>query len=193
MSGLATKTPSNFWLIDSGATHHMTYDRSLFKELNKTIISYNFIVGNGAPIEVEGIGTVTIKHHSGLKLILNVLYVPKLTSSLLSVPQLLEEGYHVFFMHKACEIKHQNNKEVIKIQMESNKFVLDSMIIEQVTDEDKDKKGSEFKKDQGDAHDLKKVCVKRKSEDLGEEQPSFIRKVNNCLTPIKKTKQRYSR
>jgi len=174
MSGLTTKTPSNFWLIDSGATNHMTYDRNLFKELNKTTIAYNIIVANGEHIEVEGIGTITIKNPSGLKLILNVFYVPKLTQSLLSVPQLLEEGYRVSFIHKACLIKYQNNKEVIKIMMESKKFFLDSMIIEQVTDDDKNQKGLEFKKDQGDAHDLKKVCVKRKNGDVGEEPPSCM-------------------
>jgi len=169
MSGLATKKPSNLWLIDSGAIHHMTYDRKLFKELNKSTVT-KIIVANGEHIEVEGTGTITIPNHSGLKLTLNVLYVPKLNQNLLSVPQLLEQGYYVVFAHKACLIKYPNNKDVIKIQLESRKFVLDSMIIEQATNEDKNQKEFELKNDQGDANDLKKVCVKRKNGDVGEEQ-----------------------
>ncbi|XP_019450642.1 PREDICTED: uncharacterized protein LOC109352911 [Lupinus angustifolius] len=41
------------WLIDSGSTNHMTYDRELFKELDKTVIS-KVRIGNGAYIETKG-------------------------------------------------------------------------------------------------------------------------------------------
>ena len=44
----------------------MTYDRELFKELDKTTIS-KVRIGNGAYIAVKGKGTVAIEGHTGLK------------------------------------------------------------------------------------------------------------------------------
>ncbi|CAJ2670055.1 unnamed protein product [Trifolium pratense] len=66
ISGFTTNKPSKEWLIDSGCTNHMTYDRDLFKELNKTSIS-KVRIGNGEQIVVEGIGTISIKTHAEKK------------------------------------------------------------------------------------------------------------------------------
>nr|KYP42656.1 hypothetical protein KK1_035942 [Cajanus cajan] len=63
----------------------MTYDRDLFRELDKIVLS-KVKIGNGAYIEVKGKGTVEIKGHTGLKLIYDILYVPEINQSLLSVP-----------------------------------------------------------------------------------------------------------
>nr|KYP69138.1 Retrovirus-related Pol polyprotein from transposon TNT 1-94 [Cajanus cajan] len=88
----AANSSTESWLIDSGCTNHMSYDRELFKELDKTALS-KVRVGNGAYIAVKGKGTVAIEGQTGLKLISDVLYVPEINQNLLSVPQLLEKGY----------------------------------------------------------------------------------------------------
>ena len=62
------------WLIDSGCTNHVTYNKGLFKELNKTITT-KVRVGNGAFIIVLGKGTVAIPTCLGTKLLHDVLYV----------------------------------------------------------------------------------------------------------------------
>ena len=82
----------------------MTYDQELFRELDKTVHS-KVKIGNGSYIEVKGKGTVAIEGHAGLKLISDVLYVPDIDQNLLSVPQLIEKGYKVFFEDKNCMIK----------------------------------------------------------------------------------------
>jgi hypothetical protein len=183
MSTFATKQPSKYWLIDSGCTHHMTHDRDLFKELNKSTIS-KVIMLNGANIAVEGIGTVGVKSHSGDKLISNVLYVPKLNQNLLSVPQLLKKGYKVLFEHEKCVIKDQNNKEVLRAQMKAKKFVLDLKKNGDITDEDEKKKEYNFKEDHNDACVLKKFG-KGRNDDVGEKSSSFFMKVKNHLTAMK--------
>ncbi|KAJ6917850.1 Retrovirus-related Pol polyprotein from transposon RE1 [Populus alba x Populus x berolinensis] len=48
------------WLIDSGCTSHMTYDKELFKRLDRTTIS-KVRIRNGACLAVKGKGTVAIK------------------------------------------------------------------------------------------------------------------------------------
>ncbi|XP_025984111.1 uncharacterized protein LOC114408300 [Glycine soja] len=72
----ATSNSSNdSWLIDSSCTNHMTNDQTLFKELDKTIVS-KVKIGNGDSISVKGKETVTIESLTGLKHISDVLYVP---------------------------------------------------------------------------------------------------------------------
>ncbi|CAJ2637463.1 unnamed protein product [Trifolium pratense] len=139
ISGFTTNKPSKEWLIDSGCTNHMTYDRDLFKELNKTSIS-KVRIGNGEQIVVEGIGTISIKTHAGMKQISNVLYVPEINQNLLSVAQLLEKNYKVIFEHKSCVIKDQNNKEVITSQIKGKRFVLDLMKNDHIIEEKKELK-----------------------------------------------------
>ena len=62
---------SDFWMIDSGCTNHMTYDKTLFKEFfpleNKKIR-----IGNGDYIPAEEKGNVAVKTISGTKIISNV-------------------------------------------------------------------------------------------------------------------------
>jgi hypothetical protein len=94
----AAHSSAESWLIDSGCTNHMTYDRELFRELDE------------AYIEVKGRGTVAIEGHTGLKLIHDVLYVPEINQNLLSVPQLLEKGYKVLFEDKNCMIKDSEGR-----------------------------------------------------------------------------------
>jgi len=81
----ATNSSTESWLIDSGCTNHMSYDRELFKELDKTTIS-KVRVSNGASIAVKGKKIVAIEGQTSLELISNVLYVSKINKNLLSVP-----------------------------------------------------------------------------------------------------------
>ncbi|KAK2390546.1 Plant stearoyl-acyl-carrier-protein desaturase family protein [Trifolium repens] len=144
-----TNKPSKEWLIDSGCTNHMTYDRDLFKELNKTSIS-KVRIGNGEQSAVEGIGTTSIKTHAGMKQISNVLYVPEINQNLLSVAQLLEKNYKVIFEYKSCVIKDQNNKEVITSQIKGKRFVLDLMKNDHIIEEKKEFKFKEDREDLGE-------------------------------------------
>ncbi|CAL5436624.1 unnamed protein product [Camellia sinensis] len=129
-SCFATNSSIESWLINSGCTNHMTYNRELFKELEKIVIS-KVRIGNGVHIAVKGKGTVAIEGHMGLKLISDVLYVPEINQNLLSVTQLLEKGYKVLFEDKNYVIKDSKGIEVFKVQMKGKSFALDLMKDEQ--------------------------------------------------------------
>ena len=75
---------SNTWIIDSGASDHMTYDKSYFTELSSPPVSY-VTNANGEAFPV--LGTRSIRITPTLQLH-NVLYVPDLSHHLISVPQL---------------------------------------------------------------------------------------------------------
>ena len=73
---------SNTWIIDSGASDHMTYDKSYFHELSPPPVSY-VTNANGEAFPVLGKGSVHITPTLQLH---NVLYVPDLSHHLISVP-----------------------------------------------------------------------------------------------------------
>lgn len=62
----ATKSSSESWLIDSGCTNHMTYDRTLFTDL-KPAETAKVRIGNGDYISAKGKGTIAITTNSGTK------------------------------------------------------------------------------------------------------------------------------
>ena len=108
----------------------MTYYQGLFRELDKTTVS-KVRIGNGEYISTRGKWTIAIESLSGLKLILDVLFVPNIDQNLLSVGQLLEKGFKVLFKDKFYMIKDANGKYVFKIKMRGKSFALNLLEEEQ--------------------------------------------------------------
>nr|KYP45860.1 Retrovirus-related Pol polyprotein from transposon TNT 1-94 [Cajanus cajan] len=197
MSCFMTKKPSKAWIIDSGCTNHMTYDRELFKELNKTNIS-KVQMGNGAHLAVKGKGTLAIKSHSGFKLISDVLYVPDINQNLLSVSQLLGKGYKVLFEDKNCVIKDIHNKEVFNVHMKGKSFALnlekeEPIINEDTSEEHKDACLQKKFDDQEENEDDEKSPSKEKFETNVKVVPlkKNYNKNHKKKKPIKKRKGRF--
>ena len=81
-------------------------------------------IGNGQYIEVKGKETVAIKGSAGIKLIYDVLLVPKIDQNLLRVGQLLEKGYSVVFKNKMCVIANSKGVVLFSVKMNSKSFSL---------------------------------------------------------------------
>ena len=125
-SCFATCHSSEKWLIDSGCTNHMTFDRDLFKELDTSAVS-KVKIGNGEYIAIKGKGTVAIKSISGTKLIRDVLFIPNISQNLLSVGQLIQKGFKVIFETNQCLIKDAASNEVFGVKMKGKSFALDPL------------------------------------------------------------------
>ena len=108
----------------------MTHDKELFKEL-KSIESKKVRIGNGEYIAVKGKGTIAISSCLGTKLITDVLYVPDIDQNLLSVGQLIEKGFKVIFMEKACVIEDAIGQKMFEVKMARRSFSLNPMQEEQ--------------------------------------------------------------
>jgi hypothetical protein len=54
-------SPSNEWLIDSGASYHMAKDRDIFSTLNECNTKKTF-VGDDRSLSVEGSGTIQVEN-----------------------------------------------------------------------------------------------------------------------------------
>ena len=109
------------WLVDSGCTNHMTHNASIFKELDKSYYS-KVTIGNGETVEVRGKGVVAIEAPTGIKYISDVLYVPEISQSLLSVGQMLEKNYSLKFEERECKIFDPSGSEVMTIKMRDKSF-----------------------------------------------------------------------
>lgn len=101
-------TSSTSWIVDSGATAHMTFDKSRFQSLEITSRS-GVSIGNDSKLEAHGSGSVDLDiivngevRKCRLK---NVVYVPQLRYQLLSVAAMCDAGYTVVFQKSSVSVK----------------------------------------------------------------------------------------
>ena len=105
------------WIVDSGATCHMCNDKEQFGKLNRLRRPQEVSLGDGHVLEAIGTGTVTLEmllpdgssQRCKLK---DVLYVPKLSYSLLSVSKASEAGKTTKFSKSECEILNENHRVI---------------------------------------------------------------------------------
>jgi len=82
----------NDWVVDSGCTHHMDKDSSLFMRLNKDKDSKIYVVDD---FSMDFVGQGDIYFHHGN--IFDVYHVPNLSENLLFVDKLTQTGNIVEF------------------------------------------------------------------------------------------------
>jgi hypothetical protein len=117
----SVQTSSDHWLIDSGCTNHMSFDKSLFRNLQTTEVA-KVRIGNGDCIAAKGKGTIAITINSGTKTIFDVLYVPDIDQNLLSVGQLIEKGMKVVFENQSCYIFDAAGQKILQAKMRGKSF-----------------------------------------------------------------------
>lgn len=107
VSFLATDCKTNEWILDSGSSSHMTNNKNLFKDMQKTTSEIK-TAKNSEVMTAKGIGTIETD-----KCILNnVLYVTDLSKNLLSVNTITKNGGKVIFTKEKAEIWKNNVKFV---------------------------------------------------------------------------------
>lgn len=104
------QSKSNDWIVDSGASKHMTHDRDLISDA-KTSTS-NVTVANSDNVKVECRGQVQLHLNIHKKRIVakihDVLCVPQLCANLLSVSQIAKTGKTVIFDENGCIIRERD-------------------------------------------------------------------------------------
>jgi hypothetical protein len=96
------ETAAHYWLLDSGASRHMTPQREWFSTYRSLVPPVPVRVGDGTKIYAIGIGRilVTLRNRKGRETnacIEAALHVPDLNASLMSVTQLNEKRTNVLF------------------------------------------------------------------------------------------------
>lgn len=108
------------WLLDSGATSHMACKKDLFITLSFEKRRFVSLADEEVSVEVQGIGSCVINcllNNGELKKILleNVLYVPRLSSTLISIKKLARDGYKIVLEKEECNIfKNMELRAIVK-------------------------------------------------------------------------------
>jgi len=106
------------WIIDSGATHHITYCENLLSDCRKLLESSSnkVQVPTRSKIHVEHVGNAVILENCRLK---NVLHVPDFRFNLLSVSKLTKDlKCMVSFYPDLCVMQALSTGEVVGIGKE---------------------------------------------------------------------------
>lgn len=102
------------WIIDSGATSHLTGIKKNFTSIDESFRSFvDMADGNKVNVLGKGVCAIDCLNSSGLKTtvqITDVLYAPQVNGSLLSVSKLAHKGYTVKFDDHLCEFKRGNEQ-----------------------------------------------------------------------------------
>ena len=103
------------WLVDSGASSHMTNERNLLVNYREFQTPEKVGLGDGRTVNAVGIGNVhvnmTFKVSKPKKAVMyNVLYVPKLACNLFSVRAAAVKGNFVKFGRTRCWIKNEKGE-----------------------------------------------------------------------------------
>lgn len=120
--GESHKNDGNLWYVDNGASNHMTGVKELFSELdNRTTGQVRF--GDGSKVAIEGKGSLILECKTGEQLVIpDVYYIPALTSNILSLGQLTEEGYDVRMHGATLKMYDSPGRLVMKIQRSVNRL-----------------------------------------------------------------------
>ena len=114
------------WFVDSGCSGHMTPELALFDEYHELKVNVPVEFGGGEIVPAIGYGHITLPNRVRL---FNVLYVPALTVSLLSISATLHTGLDVLFRSRGRDVVFlAGNTPVMSGTQKGSLFVLDSML-----------------------------------------------------------------
>lgn len=92
---MATHAGDNAWLIDSGASFHMTPNRNWFSQY-ENFHGGKVYLGDNSILDIVGHGSICVKFSYGrIRRFDGVLHIPGLARNLLSVSKLIDAGVHV--------------------------------------------------------------------------------------------------
>eukprot|EP00253_Pinus_taeda_P027289 PITA_27289 len=104
---MVSSMTSCVWYLDSGASFHMTGDKSLFSAFEEKDLKMCIEMGDDGRYSVSGVGTVAFQREHGAPLTLTVvMYVLGPKKNLVSVAMLEDKGYDVVFIKGKVFLRH---------------------------------------------------------------------------------------
>ncbi|GMI77078.1 hypothetical protein HRI_001377100 [Hibiscus trionum] len=104
------------WCPDSGATHHITSDRSNLQSDRVYTGMDSLRVGNGNAVEITHVGVGNISTCNRSLCLRNFLCVPDIKKNLLSVSQFARDNFVFFEFHPdKCFVKDIQTKEILLV------------------------------------------------------------------------------
>ena len=137
MSHALSISPTSNWIVDSRATCHMCNDKKLFINLQGLDKPQEVSLGDGhvSKATAQGVVLLEMKLPGGktrkCKLV-DVLYVPKLSYSLLSVSKATESSKTTKFDETGCQILGKNDRVIAAATCVGSLYYLDCQARQQV-------------------------------------------------------------
>lgn len=85
VTSMNSSTPSQGWLFDTGASHHITNDPSNLTNFSDYGGPDEILLGNGSGLQITHTGTSNLHSHDNTFKLSNVLCVPSINQNLISV------------------------------------------------------------------------------------------------------------
>ncbi|UYV82299.1 hypothetical protein LAZ67_21001652 [Cordylochernes scorpioides] len=113
------------WIIDSGATSHMTSCFELLKDSENK--ERKIILADDTQIESKAIGNVKIKtKEENLLILKDVLFVPQIKGNLLSVGKLLQDYQRIIFSKDKCTIIDFKDQVILEAPKIDDFYIINS-------------------------------------------------------------------
>ena len=136
----STMNRSDEWFIDSAATKHMTNNRSMLEDFIEYQQPKNIYLGDSTVIHALGEGKVRLptvnSSHDVVLDLHKVLFVPKLTKNLLSVPAMALMGAEIRFDKDKCLILKDSKEFVIGHLLSDKLYTVNTIEYAQVSKTD---------------------------------------------------------
>ena len=100
------------WIIDSGASPHMTSRKDWYTSLHSVGNDILVAVGNDAKCPTKEKGTIALKSDGVVKQLSNVLYVPDIKRNLLSIFAITNQDLKVHFDKNDAQILDLQGKVI---------------------------------------------------------------------------------
>jgi hypothetical protein len=117
----------NDWIIDSGATQHMTFEQKWFTTY-ESIVPQKVYMGDDTILEAIDKRSIKATMQVGGKMLLititQVLQVPKMKNSLIFVSKLISEGLKVEFDKDGYKVNNVHGTVVVQARREKNLYLL---------------------------------------------------------------------
>jgi hypothetical protein len=111
------------WLLDTGATSHMTFRRDLFEDFDDNVDGIVYFADRSS-LKPSGMGTIRLKLPGLLDFLLhNVLYLPELQRNLLSLVHIRQQGHSVHMFGGKVEIRKDSDNMVVMTRMEDGRLL----------------------------------------------------------------------
>ena len=128
---LTCQLGSDIWILDSGASDHMSYDARFLHGLRSLDTPITVSLPNGQKVQVSHCGTLKLKNWIELK---NVLLVPQFQYNLLSVKQLARQlQCDVIFSEETCSLQGLSLRRPVVVGKEAfGLYLLDRNLVKEV-------------------------------------------------------------
>ncbi|WVZ93362.1 hypothetical protein U9M48_039349 [Paspalum notatum var. saurae] len=106
----------DMWIMDSGCSRHMTGHRKWFSSLKPVSTMEYITFGDDGQGKVLGVSSVSLSTKFSLR---EVAFVQNLGFNLVSISQLLDEGFEVHFKKGACGVLDAEKTLVFRVDLTS--------------------------------------------------------------------------